>query len=197
MKRIDIPAGEGRGAVLGAGVRFRAVDVKGKQCGDLFAFSSSDIAEYASAEHTRVSTGRLFPRPGQQFVTNLRRPILTLLEDHSPGLHDMLVAACDPSRYELLGVAGWHASCQENLQKTMAGFGVGEIEIPQPINVFTNIPVLSDGSIDWLPAETAPGDWIMFRTEMPCYVVLTACPQDIMPINDKNPTEMALEVLDE
>jgi hypothetical protein len=36
----------------------------------------------------------------------------------------------------------------------------------------------------------------MFRTEMPCYVVLTACPQDIMPINDKNPTEMALDVLD-
>ena len=196
MKRIDVPAREGRGAVLEAGVRFRAVDVKGKQCGDLFAFNRDDVREYASAEHTRVGVGRLFPRPGEQFVTNRRRPILTLIEDHSPGLHDMLVAACDPSRYALLGVEGWHASCQENLQKVMAGFGFTDLEIPQPINIFTNIPVQADGSIDWRPAETAPGDWISFRTEMPCYVVLAACPQDVVPINDKDPTEMALEVLD-
>jgi uncharacterized protein YcgI (DUF1989 family) len=196
VTRIDVPAREGRGVALEAGARFRAVDVKGKQCGDLFAFSREDVREYASAEHTRVSSGGLFPRPGQPFVTNRRRPILTLLEDHSPGFHDMLVAACDASRYEQLGVLGWHASCQENLQKVMAGYGFFDIEVPQPINVFTNIPVQPDGSIDWRPAETAPGDWIMFRTEMPCYVVLTACPQDIMPINDKNPTEMALDVLD-
>ena len=182
--------------LLEAGVRFRAIDVKGKQCGDLFAFSAADVNEYASAEHTRVSAGRLFPQVGGQFVTNRRRPILTLLGDHSPGKHDMLVAACDPTRFELLGVEGWHASCQENLQKVMGGFGHMDIQIPQPINIFTNIPVLDDRSLDWRPALTAPGDWIMFRTELPCYVVLTACPQDIMPINDKNPTEMALEVLD-
>ena len=195
--KIDVPAREGRGVALEAGIKFRVIDVKGKQCGDLFAFSTTDVREYASAEHTRVSVGSLFPRPGEQFVTNRRRPILTFLEDHSPGSHDMLVAACDPSRYELLGVDGWHASCQENLQTAMAGFGVTNIEIPQPINLFTNIPVLSDGSIEWRRAVTAPGDWVLFRTEMPCYVVLSACPQDIMPINDKNPTDMAMEVFDE
>ena len=196
MQHIEIPAREGRGVKLDAHTRFRAIDVQGKQCGDLFAFSHEDITEFASAEHTRVSSGRLFPPVGGQFVTNRRRPILTLLEDHSPGKHDMLVAACDPTRFKLLGVKGWHASCQENLQKVMNGFGFSAVEIPQPINIFTNIPVLEDGSLDWRPALTQPGDWIMFRTELPCYVVLTACPQDIMPINDKNPTEMALEVLD-
>ena len=196
MQQIEIPAREGRGVKLEARTRFRAIDVQGKQCGDLFAFSQADITEFASAEHTRVSSGRLFPSVGGQFVSNHRRPILTLLEDHSPGKHDMLVAACDPRRFELLGVKGWHASCQENLQKVMSGFGFADIRIPQPINIFTNIPVTEDGSLDWRPALTEPGDWIMFRTELPCYVVLTACPQDIMPINDKNPTEMALEVLD-
>jgi uncharacterized protein len=196
VQRTDIPAREGRGVLLGAGTRFRAIDVEGKQCGDLFAFCSPDVSEFASAEHTRVATGRLFPRVGEQFVTNRRRPILTLLEDHSPGKHDMLVAACDPTRYALLGVEGWHASCQENLQKVMAGFGQAGIEIPQPVNIFTNIPVLEDGSIAWRPALTTPGDWVMFRAELPCFVVLTACPQDIVPINDKNPTGMALEVLD-
>jgi hypothetical protein len=196
LQRIEIPAREGRGVLLQAGTRFRAIDVKGKQCGDLFAFADHDAKEFASAEHTRVWTGRLFPKVGEQFVTNRRRPILTILEDHSPGKHDMLVAACDPTRFELLGVKGWHASCQENLQKVMAGFGLGDVEVPQPINIFTNIPVTEAGDLDWQPALTAPGDWIMFRTELSCYVVLTACPQDILPINDKNPTEMALEVLD-
>jgi uncharacterized protein YcgI (DUF1989 family) len=177
-------------------VRFRAVDVEGKQCGDVFAFCASDASEFASAEHTRVSCGRLFPRVGEQFVTNRRRPILTVVEDASPGKHDMLVAACDPTRYQILGVHGWHASCQENLQKVMSGFGKPDIEVPQPINIFTNIPVREDGTLDWQPALTRPGDSITFRAELDCYVVLSACPQDIIPINDKNPTRMALEVLD-
>ena len=32
---------------------------------------------------------------GDALVTNRRRPILTLVEDTSPGLHDTLIAACD------------------------------------------------------------------------------------------------------
>jgi uncharacterized protein YcgI (DUF1989 family) len=108
----------------------------------------------------------------------------------------MLVAACDPTRYQLLGVKGWHASCQENLQKVMLAFGKAKIDVPQPINIFTNIPVREDGTIDWQPALTRAGDSITFRAELPCFVVLSACPQDIMPINDNNPTGMALEVLD-
>jgi uncharacterized protein len=159
-------------------------------------FCASDVSEFASAEHTRVSCGRLFPRVGEQFVTNRRRPILTFLEDASPGTHDMLVAACDPTRFQLLGVTGWHASCQENLRKVMSGFGQPDVEVPQPINLFTNIPVSEDGTLDWRPALTAPGDSVTFRAELDCYIVLSACPQDILPINDKNPTGMALEVLD-
>ena len=196
MQRIEVPAREGRGALVRAGTRFRAVDVEGKQCGDLFAFCAADVSEFASAEHTRVSTGRLFPRVGEQFVTNRRRAILTLLADTSPGNHDMLVAACDPTRYQLLGVSGWHASCQDNLQKVMSGFGQPDVEVPQPINLFTIIPIREDGSLDWQPALTKPGDSVILRAEIDCYVVLSACPQDIVAINDKNPTGMVLEVLD-
>jgi uncharacterized protein YcgI (DUF1989 family) len=108
----------------------------------------------------------------------------------------MLVAACDPTRYQLLGVTGWHASCQENLEKVMTGFGKPGVEIPQPINLFTNIPVREDGALDWQPAQSKPGDSVTLRAELDCYVVLSACPQDILPINDNNPTRMALEVLD-
>jgi len=195
VETIHVPAREGRGAQVEAGRRFRVVDLEGRQCVDLFAFRANDVSEFHSAEHTRVYVNRLFPRPGEHFVTNRRRPILFLEEDRTPGRHDMLVAACDPTRFEGLGVEGGHASCQENLRRVMAELGEPEIEIPQPINLFTNIPVGRDGSLSWEPALTEPGDHVVLRAEMDAYVVVSACPQDIMAINDRAPSPIALELL--
>jgi uncharacterized protein len=180
---------------VAAGQRFRVIDVQGGQVADTFAFRADDVSEYHSAEHTRVHVNRLFPRPGEHFVTNHRRPILLLEEDATPGIHDMLCAACDPERYTGLGVQGWHASCQENLQRAMADLGVEHVEVPQPINLFMNIPVLEGGAIGWEAAPTTAGDSVTLRAEMDCYVVVSACPQDIVPINDKDPTPVAIELL--
>ena len=162
---------------------------------DLFAFYAQDVSEYASAEHTRVHVDRLFPRIGEHFVTNRRRPILFFVADDSPGVHDMLCAACDPARYAGLGVDGWHASCQENLQNAMRDLGHARVEVPQPINLFMNIPVGEDGSLAWEPAPTSAGDSVTFRAELDCFVVVSACPQDIVPINAGQPTPIEIELL--
>jgi uncharacterized protein YcgI (DUF1989 family) len=130
-------------------------------------------------------------------VTNHRRPILLLEEDRTPGIHDMLCAACDPERYTGLGVDGWHASCRENLERAMAELGHPGIEVPQPINLFMNIPVRDEGELGWEPAPTRPGDSVTLRAEMDCFVVVSACPQDIVPINGKDPTAVAIELLDD
>ncbi len=153
------------------------VDLEGQQVGDLFAFSADDMGEYASAEHTRVGIGRLFPRVGEAFLTNRRRPILALLADASPSAHDMLMAACDPERYRLLGAAGWHASCRENLERAMAGLGHPGVDVPQPINLFMDIPVGPDGTLGFEPAKTSPGDSVTMRAEVDAIVVLSACPR--------------------
>jgi hypothetical protein len=197
MTVIDVPAREGRGVRVAAGRRFRVIDVEGGQVADTFAFRADDASEYHSAEHTRAVVSRLFPRVGEHFVTNHRRPILRFEEDASPGIHDMLCAACDPERYTGLGVDGWHASCQENLRRAMAELGVPDVEVPQPINLFMNIPVLGDGELGWEPAPTQAGDSVTLRAEMDCYVVVSACPQDIVPINGGNPTSIAIELLDD
>jgi uncharacterized protein YcgI (DUF1989 family) len=193
---VEVPAREGRGVRVAAGQRVRVIDVEGGQVADTFAFRADDVSEYHSAEHTRVHVNRLFPRPGEHFVTNHRRPILLLEEDASPGIHDMLCAACDPERYTGLGVSGWHASCRENLERAMAELGLEGIEIPQPINLFMNIPVDYGGALGWEPAPTRAGDSVTLRAEMDCIVVVSACPQDIVAINDKNPTPVRIELLD-
>jgi uncharacterized protein YcgI (DUF1989 family) len=177
------------------GQRVRITDAEGNQVADTWAFSAEDISEYHSAEHTRVHLSRLFPRVGEQFVTNRRRPILKLLEDNTPGIHDMLCAACDPTRYELLGVIAWHASCQENLQNAMRALGFTHVDIPQPINLFMNTPVTGDGvTIDWRPAETQPGDSVVLRAEMDCYLCVSSCPQDIISVNGDGPTRIRMDI---
>jgi len=194
VRTVDVPAREGRGVRVSAGQRFRVIDVEGGQVADTFAFRADDVSEYHSAEHTRAYVSRLFPRPGEHFVTNHRRPILRLEEDSSPGIHDMLCAACDPERYTGLGVEGWHASCQENLRSAMAELGFDGVEVPQPINLFMNIPVRADGELGWEPAPTRPGDSVTMLAEMDCVVVVSACPQDVVPINNGNPTAIAIEL---
>lgn len=194
-ERIVVPAREGRAVEVAGGRRFRVIDLEGGQVADTFAFRADDLSEYHSAEHTRVHVDRLFPRPGEDFVTNRRRPILHFEEDATPGVHDMLCAACDPWRFEGLGVEGWHASCRENLERAMAALGHERVEIPQPINLFMNIPVDENGELGWLPATTKPGDHVVLRAEMDIVLAVSACPQDIVAINDRNPTPVAIELL--
>jgi len=193
-QRIDIPAREARAVRVDAGERLRLIDVEGRQVADLFAYDADDVSEYASAEHTRVHVGRLFPQVGERFVTNRRRPILLFEEDSSPGLHDMLCAACDPSRYATLGARGLHASCEENLRGAMAALGHDRIEVPQPINFFMNVPVGRDGTLGLESAQTVAGDFVVLRAERPCCVVVSACPQDLVPINGDGPTALAVEL---
>jgi len=192
---IVVPAREGRGVKLAAGDRFAIVDVEGGQAGDLWAFCVNNVSEFHSAEHTRVAVNKLFPKVGEYFVTNKRRPILRLEEDTlPPGQHDLQMAACDPIRFQLLGAHGWHASCQENLLTVMAGFGYPNVHVPQPINLMANFPVRADGQIDILPAISKAGDKVGFRVEMDAYIVYSSCPQDIVNINHRDPTAMAIEV---
>lgn len=189
-----MPAREGRAVTVAAGQRVSIVDLEGGQVGDLFAFAADDVNEHLSASHTRAATNRLFPAVGQQFLTDRRRPILTLLSDTSPGWHDMLIAACDPVRYAALGVAGSHASCAENLRLSLAAMGLSVPFTPQPVNVFMRIPV-EGGELRWLPAASGPGDSVTFEAVMDCVLVLSACPQDVVGINGGRPTPLAIDIL--
>ena len=193
--RVVVPAGEGRAVRVPAGRRVRVIDLDGGQVGDLFAFAAEDVREHLSASHTRAAVGRLFPRIGEAFVTNRRRPILTLVADTSPGRHDMLIAACDPARYAELGAPPGHASCAVNLERALAELGLAVETTPQPVNVFMDVPVGPDGELGSLPSPSRPGDSITFEAAMDCVVALSACPKVITGINAGGLSPLALEVL--
>ena len=89
---IEIPARQGKALHLRRGQKARVINTKGQQVVDTWAFNAADLTEFMSMEHSRVAIGRIIPGVGDALVTNKRRPILSLIEDTSGGIHDMLLA---------------------------------------------------------------------------------------------------------
>ena len=190
-----VPARQGRAVRLGAGQVIRIINTHGTQVCDTWAFKADDLSEFMSMEHARAWIDRITPHVGDPLVTNRRRPIMTLIADTSPGVHDTLMAACDAYRYETLGVKDYHDNCADNMRMALKAIGLRAREVPQPFNVWMNIPVAPDGSIQWLAPASTAGDFIDLRAEMDCVVVMSACPQDIIPINDNHPVEVQFMVV--
>ena len=195
---ITIPARKGKAARVARGQGVKVINTHGEQVVDTWAFNAEDLDEFMSMEHTRPTLLKIMADVGDAMVTNQRRPILTLEEDTSPGIHDTLMAACDNYRYGLLGCTEYHDNCTDNLYAGMQELGLVPPEVPSPWNLFMNIPVLEGRRLDFCPPVTKPGDYVLLRAEMDCIVAFSACPQDMLPINgvDATPTEAHFEIVD-
>ena len=192
-----VPERSGKAFPLAAGQTVRVINTLGQQVVDSWAFAQADLTEVMSMEHTRASLSCIFPRVGDTLVTNRRRSILTVAADTSPGVHDTLIAACDRYRYEQLGCKEYHDNCTDNLRAALAALGLASPETPSPFNLFMNIPVAVDGSVSFEAPACKAGDYIALRAEMDCIVALSACPQDLLPINgtDRKPTGFSYEIV--
>jgi uncharacterized protein YcgI (DUF1989 family) len=191
-----IPARRGVAVRLKRGQAIRIINTHGEQVVDTWAFVDGSLGEFMSMEHTRATLLKLRPAAGDPLYTNKRRPILTLTEDTSPGVHDTLIAACDNERYQLLGCTDYHDNCTDNLTAGMAGIGLKEPETPSPLNLFMNIPWTGDGGLSFEAPVGKPGDYVVLRAELDAVVAMSACPQDILPINGRSgkPTEARFEI---
>lgn len=179
-----IPAGQGVAARVRQGQTIKVINTHGTQVVDTWAFDADELAEFMSMEHTRAHLLRLRPKVGDALLTNLRRPILTLIEDTSGGIHDTLIAACDRYRYKLLGEKHYHRNCTDNLAEAMRALGLVVPETPSPLNLFMNIPWSEAGGLAFeAHPNPVPGMHVAFRAEMDLIVAFSACPQDMLPIN--------------
>jgi hypothetical protein len=188
-------AREGIAVPLRTGEALRIINHEGGQVVDMWALAANDPSEYLSMAHTRVALLRLVPQVGDGLYSSQRRPLLTLVEDTSPGVHDTLIASCDPDRYRLLGAEPGHASCGENFRGALAARGVQADRVPSPLNLFMNVAWQPDGTLEFLPSPAQPGDYVTLHAETDVTVVLSACPMDLNPINSGGPRDVAFEVL--
>jgi uncharacterized protein len=179
-----IPARKGKAAFVAAGQIVKVINTHGEQVVDTWAFNGAQLAEFMSMEHTRAHSLHLIPRVGDVLRSNHRRPMLTVVEDTSGGVHDTVMAACDRYRYAFLGVDGHHDNCQDNLWSAMAALNLVPPETPSPLNLFMNIPWTAEGTLSFAaPPRPVPGSFVRLRAEMDIVIAFSACPQDILPIN--------------
>jgi len=189
-----VPACYGRAFFAARGQNVEVINTHGTQVVDTWAFARDDPAEFMSMAHTRSVNSRVWPRVGEAFVSIRRRPMLRLMADSSPGVHDTLLCACNRAIYAELGAAPGHRNCEDNLHEALRGVSVDVAFTPAPLNLFMNVGVSPEGMVVRGAPASRPGDRIVFRAEMDLLVALSACPQDITPINSEERTPRDVQV---
>lgn len=192
-----LPAKFGKAIPMRAGEAIEIVNTHGSQVLDTWAFAEPDRSEFMAMDQTRSVNSSIFVRQGMALQSDRRRPMLTMVEDTSPGIHDTLLCACNAAIYRELGCAPDHRSCVQNLHEGLAEIGIAVPFTPAPFNLFMNVPVAADGTVDRLPPASRPGDKVVLRAEMDLILVLSACPQDVTPINGaaRQPTDAHYRIL--
>jgi uncharacterized protein YcgI (DUF1989 family) len=193
-RRAVIPPQSGRGFRLRKGQHARVIDPEGQQVADMWAFAmNGDDLDWLSTSQTRDITERLFPKPGECFYSEKGHPLLRLVEDNSPGPHDMLFPPCDAALYERAGLHN-HPNCYDNFLGALREAGMTMPFVPNPVNLFQNSPPQPDGRLEVLASKNPPGGNVLLRAEADLLLVLTACSVDYHPTNGDECTAIAIEI---
>lgn len=198
IRQDVVPASHGRLVRLAAGETLEVVNTRGTQVIDTWAFAVGDGAvEYMCMAHSRSVNSRLWPAVSEAFVSNRRRPMLRVMADTTPGDHDSLLCACNAPLYRELGCTAYHRSCEDNLHEELGKAGITLGFTPPPANLFMNVGVGAAMDVLRRSPSSRPGEHVALRAERDVLVVLSACPQDITPINSESrtPQDVALRIL--
>lgn len=192
-RAVVVEAQSGQAVSVAHGELVTVVDVAGHQVGDMWAIDATDPSQWLSTGHTRDRRERLFPAVGGQFCDQHGEPILQLVADTSPGLHDMLFPPCDRWLYERRGLPG-HPNCRDNFLAALSSAGISLPIVPAPVNLFQNSGPLSDGRLLIGTAASRPGDAISFLAQRDLIFVLTACSVDYPPLNNGHCGPLRIEI---
>lgn len=58
-----------------------------------------------------------------------------------------------------------------------------------------NVPVEKDGSLSFQEPVSNAGDLVLLRAEMDLVLVMSACPQDMLPVNGGKVTDCHYEIV--
>lgn len=154
--------------------------------------------------HTRSTLHKLLPSINESFLDNRRDPILTIVEDTSPGIHDVLYAACSPERYLQLGADKEHDNCADNLRSAVQKCTEPSFShimtflesgwMPDPLNLFMKVDI-NGANLQCLNPDSKAGDFITLKAEQECVVIMSACPMDLSACNGDVPSSANFEVI--
>ena len=96
------------------------------------------------------------------------------------------------ARYRLLGCTEHHDNCADNLRQAVAALRVSPpvplVHVPTPLNLFMNTKFDEHKLMRLEPPDAKAGDAVTFTAEHDCIIALSACPQDLVPVNGNSCT---------
>lgn len=193
---IDIPPGAVRAVTLPRGAHARIINRHGGQVVDTWAFSQTHHHEHLSMEHSRSATYRLLFKPGDTLMSNRFQPMLSIVKDTSPGIHDTLHAACSRGSNRFYGQPDSHPNCEDNLKTIMRSHGRVLQAIPCPWNLFEHAIVLDGNNLKDESASAKAGDYIELRAMMDLLLVCSACPSVVGKISGDIPNGAAIDMFE-
>jgi len=179
MTRGRLEPQTGTAFELSRGELLRVTDLEGEQVADLIAFARADQREWLSSGRTIDYANTIYLTTGHILYSNRSRPMFTILQD-DVGRHDFLLTPCSPETFKIIyQEEGPHPSCFENLHTNLGRFGIAQDSIPTTLNLFMNVVVGPDGTLEILPPRSRAGDSITLRAETDLIVGLTACSAEL------------------
>ncbi|NER83458.1 MAG: DUF1989 domain-containing protein [Leptolyngbya sp. SIO1D8] len=177
-----------------AGQYIQIIDVEGSQCSDFLAFAGNQHQEELDSTVTRTLLGMTMPQAGlhSKYFSQTMQPLVEVIQD-TCDRHDSFMLACTHKYYEDAGYFN-HPSCSDNFNQVLASYGID----PRPgwpaINFFFNTAVDESGVITAAESWSRPGDYVLLKAHQDLLCASSACPDDIDPINDWQPTPIHIRI---
>ena len=134
-KKYRIPPRCGVAVKLQARQQLQIENTHGTQVCDFWAYPAADIVQLLSMSYCRTWLQSVFPKIGDQLVTNCPQPVLEIITGTSPGAHDTFMPCCDLTRYQLLACTEYHDNCTDNLRMALSAIGLEVPHVPDPFHL--------------------------------------------------------------
>jgi urea carboxylase-associated protein 1 len=194
-----VPAGESWIHEIKAGQIFRIVAIGASQAVDSLFYSAWDTSERYSAQDTILAQRNIYLKTGSRLMSNLGRPMLTIVGD-SFGRHDTLTGACaahsNQVRYSL-EKRHMH-NCRDSFVAAIASWrtSLDKRDLSPNVNFFLQAAVTPEGELNFVDGISEPGKYVEMKAEMDVIALLSICPQLNNPCNAFNPTPVRVMIWD-
>ncbi|NLI95833.1 MAG: urea carboxylase-associated family protein [Synergistaceae bacterium] len=175
-REIRVPGGYARAFEVEKGSRITVIDLEGRQVAAFVAFNRDRVSETFSTAHTRLALSSVRIKVGDVLRSNLLRPMLEVTED-TAQTHDLLMPACDAHRDGAPPQDNGYRSCAVNFEDALAPWGISRSIVPEPLNIFGNTHIESNGTLTCLPPISRPGDRLSLKALLPLVCAVSACPR--------------------
>ncbi len=195
LENVVVPKNSGGAFVVKKRQRIR---IAGRSIVDFVAFNLHDLRERFDQARTKTNQVKIFISKGDQLISKLNNPMLTIVEDtFKEGRHDLQKGMCSRKRFELVAkglakrefIEGVDINpkaledipdhgCWENLSEALKPWNIPPEDIPSPFNIFQTMRIDPDTG-KMLDTQIRPKveAHVDFRAEMDCLVGVSACPE--------------------